>query len=142
MTTDARPPSDDAEELDGEPAEQRSRAGLWLALAVVAVLVLPATLIAASLFSSDPEPEQLTIRVPAGTGDRIDAGEEVQLMPERVELNVGDRMLVINDDDRVHYVGPFTVRPGESILQVFGEPGRFEGECTLIPSKRVEIIVT
>ena len=134
--------TDESLEPGGDGTDGRRGAAIWLAVAVLAVLVLPATLIAVSLLGGDAEPQELVIEVPAGTGDRIDAGEPVQLMPELVELNVGDRMLVINDDDRVHYVGPFTVRPGESILQEFGEPGVFAVECTLIPSKRVEIRVT
>lgn len=125
-----------------EGAGRRRGLLLWLTLAVVALVALPATLVVASVLDEPDEPEELVVEIPAGTGDRIAAGEDVEILPEEVQLQVGDRILLRNDDDQVHTVGPMTVRPGESLLQVFGQAGRFEGNCTLIPSRKVVIVVT
>lgn len=116
----------------------------WPLVAAVAALVLvPLAIVAVVAFAGDgDEPIQYVIDVPAGTGARIDAGESIQLMPPVLELNVGDQLLVNNEDDRIHTVGPFTVRPGESLVQVFNEPGIIEGACTLNPGQGVEIVVT
>ena len=142
MTTD---PSvvDHDDELDEDEDDQRGRfLGLWLVLAGIAALLLPATILAASLLGGDDAPSEMVVEIPLGTGDRIDAGEKVEILPEEVQLSVGDRIMLRNYDDRVHTVGPLTVRPGESLYQVFGQAGRFEGNCTLIPSKKVTIVVT
>jgi hypothetical protein len=38
-------------------------------------------------------------------------------------------------------VGPYTVRPGERLVQRFNEPTVIEGECTLIPEETIRIVV-
>ena len=120
----------------------RSR-GVVIAV-VVALLLIPLGIAGVIFFGGgdDTAPKQYVIEVEAGMGARIDAGENLQLMPPLLELNVGDQLLVKNNDDRIHTVGPFTVRPGESLLQVFAEPGIIEGACTLNPEQGVQIVVT
>lgn len=114
-----------------------------LLVGALAVLVIPAALIGVLVaVSSDGGGEEYRVEVPRGTGDRLDAGDDVQLMPTEVRLAVGDRMVVQNDDDRTHVVGPYTVRPGERLVQRFNEPTVIEGECTLIPEETIRIVVT
>lgn len=128
------------ETTDSGPGARR---GFWLVLAGIAALLVPATLIAVALLGEeDSGPTKLVVEIPAGTGDRIAAGEEVEILPPLVELRVGDQIELRNLDDQVHTVGPLTARPGETLLQVFGQAGRFEGDCTLLPSKKVVISVT
>jgi plastocyanin len=79
--------------------------------------------------------------VPAGTQERIDAGEEVSLFPEHLEVRVGDRLVIDNQDDNTHQVGPYVVGAGQRIEQAFSVPGTIEGFCTLHPSGQVSIIV-
>ena len=124
------------------PAGPTRRRALTIA-AIVALLAVPIAIVAVIAFAGDgAEPVQYVIDVPAGTGERLDAGENILLMPPVLELNVGDQLLVNNEDDRIHTVGPFTVRPGESLVQVFGEAGVIEGACTLNPGQGVKIVVT
>lgn len=124
------------------PAGPTRRRGLTIAI-VAALVLVPLAIVGVMVFAgSGEEATQYVIDVPAGTGDRIDAGENVVLMPPELELNVGDQLLVNNEDDQIHTVGPFTVRPGESLLQVFSEPGVIEGACTLNPDQGVRIVVT
>lgn len=140
--TDDPTPVDAEDRAPEEGARHRSGVVLWLVLAGLAIVLLPATLVAVSVLDEPDAPEELVVEIPAGTGDRIAAGEDVEILPEEVRLEVGDRIMLRNLDDRVHTVGPMTVRPGESLLQVFGQAGRFEGNCTLLPSRKVTIIVT
>lgn len=132
-----------AEGHDTDDAGRSSRRGIWLVLAGIAALLVPATLIAVALLGEeDSGPTKMVVEIPAGTGDRIAAGEAVEILPPLVELRVGDQIELRNLDDQVHTVGPLTARPGETLLQVFGQAGRFEGDCTLLPSKKVVISVT
>ena len=38
-------------------------------------------------------------------------------------------------------LGPFTVRPGETLTHTFDDPGRFVGACTVHPSGELAIVV-
>ncbi len=80
--------------------------------------------------------------MPAGTQDRLDAGEDVVVMPERLELTVGDVLLIRNEDDVEQSVGPYTVAAGEESRFEFGVPGTYEGYCPLSEGDRYEIVVT
>lgn len=79
--------------------------------------------------------------VPAGTMDRLNAGEDVDVMPRRLELRVGDTLLIRNDDKWPHDVGPYRVGANTELKLKYQAPGEFEGECPLSEGDRYEIIV-
>ena len=72
--------------------------------------------------------------IPPGTGDRFDAGEVVEILPASLEVQVGEVLRIINQDDREHLVGPFYVGAGETLTQQFANAGDFTGVCTVHPS--------
>lgn len=113
-----------------------------LLLAAVAVLVGVAALGASALLADDHEAETVTFVVPEGTAADLAAGQTVDLMPSEVPLRVGDTIVVRNDDVETATVGPFTVRPGETLTQTFRSPMTLVGECTLSGTGEVEIVVT
>jgi plastocyanin len=70
--------------------------------------------------------------VPAGTKDKQDKGQYVgDILPEQLNVSVGDTVTIRNEDAVVHTFGPFTVRPGETQKMTFTEPGYFFGVCTV-----------
>ncbi|MBK8134803.1 MAG: FixH family protein [Chloroflexi bacterium] len=79
----------------------------------------------------------------------IDQGTKAELsmghdkIPLELRLNVhGQNTLVIrNDDIAAHSVGPFFVRPGETIRQEFTEPAEFVGFCSISRTGSINIIV-
>jgi hypothetical protein len=79
--------------------------------------------------------------IPVGTGAEIDAGRPVEILPAQLDVRVDDLLVIVNDDDRAHVVGPFTVRAGETLRQTFTEPGRFVGACSVHPSGELAIVV-
>lgn len=85
--------------------------------------------------------QTLNISVPVGTQAQMDAGEEIVLFPRRLEVGVGDRIVIENDDTSSHQVGPYVVGPGQRIVQTFSTTGIIEGICTLHPSGEVTIVV-
>jgi plastocyanin len=85
--------------------------------------------------------QTLTISVPAGTQAQMDAGEEIVLFPRRLEVGIGDRIVIENDDNSSHQVGPYVVGPDQRIVQTFSTTGIIEGICTLHPSGEVTIVV-
>jgi hypothetical protein len=110
--------------------------GLTLLLAMVAVLTMGGG-------SKEPPAAGSTygVVIPAGTGKRIASGFHLYLIPEDLQLHVGDSLVVVNQDSQVHEVGPFFVRPGETMRHTFTEPGRFVGACTFHPAGEVAIEV-
>ncbi len=80
-------------------------------------------------------------RIPAGTGERMDAGEQVEILPRDISASVGDQIRVVNDDDRGHTVGWMYVGPGEVVTQRFTSTGEFVGVCTVHPSGEVRLVV-
>ncbi len=111
--------------------------------AVVATLVVTTALIGACSSGDDdvPEGEKHEYTIPAGTGDRIDAGKDVEIVPSRIVMHVGDRFVVHNEDDREHVVGPYVVGEGETLEQQYTSPGLLRGLCTVHQSRELEIIV-
>jgi hypothetical protein len=115
-------------------------------------LLIPATVIAVItigsgagvVFFSGGEPEFQTISdsspadyeyiIPQGTGDRIDAGEAISIIPADLDVRVGESIRIVNNDERGHVVGAFFVGPGETMSQAFASPGTLSGGCTIHPS--------
>lgn len=79
--------------------------------------------------------------IPEGTADRIKAFEQVEIIPARLEVEVGEVIRIVNEDDEGHFVGIFYVGPGETVTQRFASPGKFEGKCTIHPSGEIALIV-
>jgi len=69
--------------------------------------------------------------IPAGTAERIDAGERIDILPAELEVSVGETIRIVNDDNRGHVVGVFYVGAGEILTQTFTAPGQLTGECTV-----------
>lgn len=118
---------------------------------LVAVVVL-ACLIAtacgsaepAGLFSNDSSSDAPDYRfvIPAGSGEAIDHGESLDILPEELTVKVGEVIELVNEDDRGHLVGPFFVGKGETLRQRFTDPGTFIGECSVHPSGQIVLNVT
>jgi hypothetical protein len=72
--------------------------------------------------------------IPPGTADRIAAGEEVEIVPQELVIEVGESIRIVNDDAVGHIVGVFYVGAGETLTQRFDSPGELSGECSVHPS--------
>lgn len=122
-----------------ESAEPPSAVVLLLTglLAVLSIGVLTAMYVVPRAAAT----QSIDIVVPKGTQARMDAGEEIVLFPRRLEVGVGDRIAITNDDSASHQVGPYIVGSGQQIVQTFSSPGIIEGICTLHPSGEVTIVV-
>lgn len=114
----------------------------WLPLVLIAAILLVGASVALVVVKLRSGESQLSYTIPAGTGQRIDAGEQVEIIPQRLNLHTGDSITVVNDDDRLHTVGPFAVRAHETLTYRFDYAGVYKGICTVHPSGEVNITVT
>lgn len=112
---------------------------MLLALATVGLLAAAALVMA---LQGALGSETIAVEVPPGTMARIEAGESVQLLPRTLHVEVGDAIEIVNRDDALHEVGPYTVGPGQTVRQTFTSPGTIEGVCTLHPAGAITIVVT
>jgi plastocyanin len=74
------------------------------------------------------------ILIPPGTAGRIDAGEEIEIVPDELVVKVGEAIRIVNNDSADHIVGVFFVASGETLTQRFNSEGVFSGECSVHPS--------
>lgn len=118
----------------------RGRIAGLVALMVLLVGVL-AVLMVVFVGGDDREPVTYRYVIPAGTGDRIAAGEDVEIVPSRLVVHVGDRLLLRNRDDVQHHMGPLLVDPNGLLSMRFSDEGTIEGVCTLNQSGSAKIIV-
>ena len=79
--------------------------------------------------------------IPEGTADRITAGEAVEILPEELEVRVGEVIRIVNEDDEGHFVGIFFVGAGETVTQRFANEGEFLGTCSVHPSGQLTLLV-
>jgi hypothetical protein len=89
------------------------------------------------------ELRQYVIVIPAGTAERLAAGDTTDAPPHSFELILGVRdVLVIRNEDNVwHQVGPYRIAPGHTLQQRFSRPGTIYAACTITASQQVEIVV-
>jgi len=79
--------------------------------------------------------------IPQGAGEALDRGTPLEILPGSMEVEVGEVIEIVNEDDRGHLVGPFFVGAGETLRQRFASPGEFEGICTVHPSGQLILTV-
>lgn len=170
MTTDlgAAPDGDgpDTPSTDAPPPPRTGIRGRYLAFLAVGLLLLAGSgaLVVSNLVGDDGEqagapklvvdekgyetlePEiaadgTITYVIPAGTRDRIAAGEDLAVIPASITIEVGQHLILRNEDSDAHIAGPFFVGPGEESSYSFSEPKVIEGDCTIHPSGSFEIRV-
>lgn len=72
--------------------------------------------------------------IPFGTGRRLDGGEEIEIVPGELDVKVGERIRIVNEDVRGAAVGIFWVPAERTVAMQFTTPGTLTGECDVHPS--------
>jgi hypothetical protein len=65
--------------------------------------------------------------IPEGTGAIVDRGDDPGVIPKRLDVRVGDRIRVRNDDTEMARLGIFDVGPGETMTMTFNEVSVLSG---------------
>jgi hypothetical protein len=80
--------------------------------------------------------------VPFGTGRSIERGEVVEIMPQMLQVKVGESIRITNNDIRGYDVGPFYVDALQTLAMRFTHTGRLSGICAVNPDGEFVIDVT
>ena len=82
----------------------------------------------------DPEGHDYEYVIPFGTGRRLDGGEKIEIVPAELEVLVGEKIRIVNEDVRGAAVGIFWVPAERTVAMEFTTPGTLTGECDVHPS--------
>jgi hypothetical protein len=136
MSATAPPPVDD---LHADETHHKLFRSLLIAcgVAVVAIVVVVVALAAGG--GSNGVTHRYTI--PAGTSARLAAGEPVDIMPTRLVVHVGDRLVLHNEDSVTQQMGPLTVAAGGVVEMKFARTGTIEGTCTMNTEGTAKIVI-
>lgn len=116
---------------------RRALAVLGGSVVVAALVVVGAVL----LVDRGTGAEEHRYVIPAGTAERIEAGEPLEVLPTELRVQAGDDLTVVNEDDEAHFIGVASVQPGETFTYTFPSVGTFESTCTVHRRGAIEIIV-
>ncbi|HMS11808.1 MAG TPA: hypothetical protein PKD80_01775 [Microthrixaceae bacterium] len=85
--------------------------------------------------------DTLHVTIERGTSDDIDAGSTVTVINDRLSVDRGTTLEVVNRDDRTHIVGPLTIPAGASRRYRFDEVGVFAYPSTVTTGGTVNVSV-
>ena len=91
--------------------------------------------------TADRDPQRIELIIPAGTAERIAAGQPVPSLPKDMAFVVGDSLVVRNQDSVSHQLGPTFVPPGASATLNMNEANDYSYACSFQPSKNLGITV-
>ena len=112
------------------------------AVCVAGVLALGAAGWAA--FAPFPERSRALVYViPPGTAARLKRGAPLNVLPSPIHLTVGvrDVLVLTNDDEVVHQVGPIVLGSRQTYRIPFRRPGRFQYACSLHASGTLNLLI-
>lgn len=81
------------------------------------------------------EPQHVELIIPPGTAQRVARGEVPPTIPKDLSFVVGDVLVVINDDNVDHQLGPLWIPPGTSASLPLDSEQKFAFECSFQPTK-------
>jgi hypothetical protein len=112
-----------------------------LGLTAAASLAVGITFVVVALLPRSHAPEVYRFTIPLGTAARLEAHVNVSLFPERLVIDKGDVIDLVNQDDHDDEVGPFFVAAHSELREAVDRVGTYVGTCTLHRSGRVVIVV-
>lgn len=82
-----------------------------------------------------PGPYDFEYVIPAGTAYEISLGNDPKIMPDSLDVRVGQTIRIENQDSKSHTIGTFYVLAGQTLTYRFSAAGVYEGICSTTPSK-------
>ena len=91
--------------------------------------------------ATGPEEPTYSFIIPAGSADRIEQGETLDILPRELVAKLDETIIIVNEDDVAHLLGPWFVGPGETLRQRFTTAGVFEDNCSVHESGKFTVVV-
>lgn len=81
------------------------------------------------------EPEQIELLIPAGTAQNVAHGQTPPSIPEDMTFVVGDTLVVVNQDEVDHQLGPLWIPAGTSASLNLDAEENYILDCSFQPAK-------
>lgn len=134
-------PADAAEGVTAAGGAQRRMARRILAAIGALVVLVTAVSISAAVFHRQDPGLEYRYVIPHGTAERLAAGEDVEVLPARIEMRTQDTLVIENRDHDTFAVGGLRVGPEQTMTYTFSKPGNYGGSCQLHEGGSVDIVV-
>lgn len=150
VTADTSEPAATAADTSQTPVPPELRKGPPRLIVFVAIVLIVGVTMLVVLFlsggstsetGSRADGERLEFTIPAGVFGRVAAGEDVDVIPAELHVDVGDTITIHNEDTVGQIVGPYYVPAGQTVQQTFTENATLEGACTAHKDGRIRIVV-
>jgi hypothetical protein len=109
-------------------------------LAVRLLLILVGSTIIVWIFSEamfqlqkdeyDRPPKVIQLVIPAGTAEKVAAGDPVPAIPAEMVFVVGDTLTIKNEDSVIHQLGPMLIPAGTSASMQLGDANKVAYQCS------------
>jgi plastocyanin len=85
----------------------------------------------------------LTFVIPAGAAARLKTGEAFSVLPSPIHLTIGvrDVLVLTNDDEVIHQVGPIILGSRQTYRIPFRKPGHFQYACSLHAAGTLALVI-
>ncbi|MCW5874214.1 MAG: hypothetical protein KIS88_06165 [Anaerolineales bacterium] len=128
-----------------EPKEAQKYLTRFLLVLLVSVLVAWMISELGLLFQHDKNtarpPQQVELVIPAGTADKVAAGEPAPGIPSEMTFVLGDVLVVRNQDSETHTLGPLLIPAGSSASLPLNEEDNFSMTCSFNASSYMGLTV-
>jgi len=81
------------------------------------------------------EPQDVKLVIPAGTAERVARGEVPPTIPKDLTFVVGDVLVVVNQDNVDHQLGPLWIPPGTTASLPLDTEQQFAFQCSFQPTQ-------
>jgi len=79
---------------------------------------------------NDRVPTEIELVIPAGTAAKVEAGEPVPAIPDEMTFVLGDTLVVKNEDEVDHQLGPLWIPPKKQASLVLDAAQRYAYSCS------------
>lgn len=111
------------------------RLGIILLFSTLAALLINEVTFRFLNEGSDRAPTTVQLVIPAGTAEKIAAGEDIPTIPDQMKFVVGDILEVKNEDNVPHELGPVLVPPGATGTLMMQQEARLAYSCSFQSSQ-------
>ena len=87
------------------------------------------------------DPENVEVRIPAGTAEAIERGAAVSPIPANLRFVQGDSLVLRNEDSVPHTVGSYSVGPGTTLTLPLGRASSSSLLCSFHPQGSIALDV-
>ena len=114
---------------------------ICVAISSIAVLALSEIAFRFQSDGVDRGPETIELVIPPGTAEMVAAGMAPPEIPDSMTFVIGDELVVVNQDEVDHQLGPVWVPPGGSGSLQLGEAQHIAFACSFQPTEYLGVRV-